>query len=838
MSRGYYVPCAPFLYLVPDSGGMDCMPLQPAHAHQPHRPPGPFQYLMHEQAKSLVALQELQNEVGALLEFRDLVMETFPHLRQKLAASERGGSSSSCCTSTASSTAATLPPAHLHQLHHAAASASNAASASPSGAASRHRPPAADWEPGVRVRRKLLHGAAHHKEITGGSDGASSGATHRKQPKSGDGSGTSSAGSSAVQDSGFGTETSSSKAASATTVLPPAHHHQASSSSVVVDEAEDELWNLLDVIQRKGTRLRDEVAQLQQRLAGSAAPAPSAPAPSAPAAEQPQQQVRPPPPPTPRPRRPLGALDAILSAPSTVPRARPDARKVAAILRELDPVELQRHLLTTTAHNQALQNRLEKTAKLHTSLLEQLDKVKDENDDLRFQLAEKSIELEGTKARMRVLQQRQGKAAETNTAAVSTETDDEQPPLLPPEETCNPILPLLALPVAGSDDHNHQHHSSSTESAHDHTEQRRVQSSNSPRRRPSKIPLLGTKSYCAPRPPSGKTGAITAAHSNKSRDSLSAKSGRETSWKSKADGASLSGSKSREPISVVRNSSLSARNNSRESLNGSKSRDSILSKSRSDSVNGRKVSAVEVTMVSTRSRDGHSQNSFSSNASNTNKRDSLSGKSREASFSSSSGWKGTQHPVRRASSASITRGNVIDQADRNSKVLTASDSLEPKQCSSATGETHGSHHDDHHDADSFSDSLNHFPDQEVELSPKTSDEIDFKSLTSQLNLQSQDVNSDSNIIVDGNSSSSEFFDSINDSESVLNNEIVSSKNVHVQDHHLHTSSRCEGLTECDSLENRAPEMMIEAFHTPTKFLSKVISTRNFCITPGGQHTEY
>ncbi|XP_047108794.1 uncharacterized protein LOC124777433 [Schistocerca piceifrons] len=837
MSRGYYVPCAPFLYLVPDSGGMDCMPLQPAHAHQPHRPPGPFQYLMHEQAKSLVALQELQNEVGALLEFRDLVMETFPHLRQKLAASERGGSSSSCCTSTASST-----------------------SASPSGAASRHRPPAADWEPGVRVRRKLLHGAAHHKEITGGSDGASSGATHRKQPKSGDGSGTSSAGSSAVQDSGFGTETSSNKAASATTVLPPAHHHQASSSSVVVDEAEDELWNLLDVIQRKGTRLRDEVAQLQQRLQ--------------------QQQVRPPPPPTPRPRRPLGALDAILSAPSTLPRARPDARKVAAILRELDPVELQRHLLTTTAHNQALQNRLEKTAKLHTSLLEQLDKVKDENDDLRFQLAEKSIELEGTKARMRVLQQRQSKAAETNTAAVSTETDDEQPPLLPPEETCNPILPLLALPVAGSDDHNHQHHSSSTESAHDHTEQRRVQSSNSPRRRPSKIPLLGTKSYCAPRPPSGKTGAITAAHSNKSRDSLSAKSGRESSWKSKADGASLSGSKSREPISVVRNSSLSARNNSRESLNGSKSRDSILSKSRSDSVNGRKVSAVEVTMVSTRSRDGHSQNSFSSNASNTNKRDSLSGKSREASFSSSSGWKGTQHPVRRASSASITRGNVIDQADRNSKVrptklsfwsnwlkildnanmvsiascfgektaayiayqrpkvLTASDSLEPKQCSSATGETHGSHHDDHHDADSFSDSLNHFPDQEVELSPKTSDEIDFKSLTSQLNLQSQDVNSDSNIIVDGNSSSSEFFDSINDSESVLNNEIVSSKNVHVQDHHLHTSSRCEGLTECDSLENRAPEMMIEAFHTPTKFLSKVISTRNFCIAPGGQHTEY
>jgi hypothetical protein len=56
-------------------GGMECMPLRP----------GPFHYLISEQAKSLVALQELQNEVGALLEFRDLVIETFPNLRHKMA---------------------------------------------------------------------------------------------------------------------------------------------------------------------------------------------------------------------------------------------------------------------------------------------------------------------------------------------------------------------------------------------------------------------------------------------------------------------------------------------------------------------------------------------------------------------------------------------------------------------------------------------------------------------------------------------------------------------------------------------------------------------------------
>lgn len=33
----------------------------------------------------LMFLQELQNEVGALLEFRDLVIETFPDLKNKMA---------------------------------------------------------------------------------------------------------------------------------------------------------------------------------------------------------------------------------------------------------------------------------------------------------------------------------------------------------------------------------------------------------------------------------------------------------------------------------------------------------------------------------------------------------------------------------------------------------------------------------------------------------------------------------------------------------------------------------------------------------------------------------
>jgi hypothetical protein len=97
---------------------------------------------------------------------------------------------------------------------------------------------------------------------------------HTQQPKSGEGinsgSGTSSAGSSAVQDSGFGTETSSSKEhCHSATTGPVAVHRPATataSSAAVQDEAEDELWNLLDVIHRKGTKLREDVEYLQQRF--------------------------------------------------------------------------------------------------------------------------------------------------------------------------------------------------------------------------------------------------------------------------------------------------------------------------------------------------------------------------------------------------------------------------------------------------------------------------------------------------------------------------------------------------------------------------------------------
>lgn len=193
-------------------GGMDCIPLRP----------GPFHYLINEQAKSLVALQELQNEVGALLEFRDLVIETFPNLRHKMAVS--AATSSSANASVMSSTQSSHIPLPL---------------SSPS---SRR---ISDWEPGKVRRRAPREGET-----------SASSSLPRSRSNSHSGGNKNSA---TVQDSGFSTETSSKDSASTAIPRPP-------SPRPVLDEAEDELWNLLDVIHRKGIRLREEVESLQGRL--------------------------------------------------------------------------------------------------------------------------------------------------------------------------------------------------------------------------------------------------------------------------------------------------------------------------------------------------------------------------------------------------------------------------------------------------------------------------------------------------------------------------------------------------------------------------------------------
>ncbi|XP_067215075.1 serine-rich adhesin for platelets [Linepithema humile] len=624
MSREFYVPCTSYAYQQCGSGssggggstegvvvsvgagngvgnsgsgvgGMDCMPLRP----------GPFHYLISEQAKSLVALQELQNEVGALLEFRDLVIETFPNLRHKMAATASAGASVMSSTCTQSS--------HIPL---------------PLSSPSSRR--IGEWEPG-KIRRRATReaggGGGGSGSGSGGGGESSSSSLPRSRSNSHSG-GTKNNCSATVQDSGFSTETSSKDSAS-TAIAPRASSPRPSA----LDEAEDELWNLLDVIHRKGIRLREEVECLQGRLEsvtteelastdvleavrkvaglGDAditighgnivdsvelqqqdsrdpqvialrrekeqlldkvaeleaetissraraqelqtelaalsalktgledrlragltesgleilAPGAQRLQPIAPVVCSPKNtnisnikskssafasvagspgskahksrfrtrtiernvildvvgrndeprnididieaSVN-------ERRARLGALDSILVSPTRVANVKDvDSRKIAAILREHSPLELQRHLITTTVHNQVLQKRLDEVEKSTETLSERLDKAREENDDLRFQLEERNIELEGTRARVRVLERLQ-----------------QRPPTeIEPEDLEQPRCEQSGLEPG-----------SSTESARDHHQP--VEIKPSPRRRPSRIPLPGNSA-------SGKTASTT-----------------------------------------------------------------------------------------------------------------------------------------------------------------------------------------------------------------------------------------------------------------------------------------------------------------------------------------
>lgn len=127
-----------------------------------------------------------------------------------------------------------------------------------------------EWEPGIRVRRKLTQKETNDIASTSLIRSRSNSHSGKKEPKSGEGNN-----GSVIQDSGFSTETSSSKethsasstngavsssagAVGVTSTTTSSTMHRTSSH-----ESEDELWNLLDVIHRKSTRLREEFEHLQ-----------------------------------------------------------------------------------------------------------------------------------------------------------------------------------------------------------------------------------------------------------------------------------------------------------------------------------------------------------------------------------------------------------------------------------------------------------------------------------------------------------------------------------------------------------------------------------------------
>nr|CAD7259430.1 unnamed protein product [Timema shepardi] len=276
------------------------------------------------------------------------------------------------------------------------------------------------------------------------------------------------------------------------------------------------------------------------------------------------------------------------------------------------------HVAILTADDgeiRALEKRLEKTEQSQADLADQLDK-----------LEEKSIELEGTRARVRVLERIQYRAASE---------EEDPPPMIPPEASTNLVIPLLALPmpiddIASATHDDTVHHSSSTESAHDHTDtvetKKAPEPPLSPRRRPSKIPLppssKGTK------PPTGRTGTPSRCRPDSS-NSVSLNSGNKSGNKSKTD-------------------SLKTRNNSLSGV-GSRTRDSL-------SAGGK--SSLGKQRSNSDSLSSSSRLSLSSN------------KSLKGSLSSVSGRKTPHHQAaRRAGNVTAnTRGGLIEPDEQGSKV--------------------------------------------------------------------------------------------------------------------------------------------------------------------------
>lgn len=161
-------------------------------------------------------------------------------------------------------------------------------------------------------------------------------------------------------------------------------------------------------------------------------------------------------------------------------------------------------------------------------MIRRMAKAQEDMDDLKFQLEEKNIEFEGTRAQLRVLESKNRMRPEAVARSTSSFLDSQEDGLdmdgsSARGENRMPVATHASMramvPLLMTDDVQLQH-SSSTESAHDHTEQQqRLQQSQQPqndsttpkKRIPSRIPLPGsspatpvTPSLKAPKPPSGR----------------------------------------------------------------------------------------------------------------------------------------------------------------------------------------------------------------------------------------------------------------------------------------------------------------------------------------------
>lgn len=189
-----------------------------------------------------------------------------------------------------------------------------------------------------------------------------------------------------------------------------------------------------------------------------------------------------------------------------------------------------------------------------------------------LQLEDKNIELEGTRARVRMLEQLQKPNSATSPDIIpaldSTPVDHA---ITRSEITTASMKAMSPLPLNLQLDH-----SSSTESAHDQAESAR-KAADGARRRPSKIPLVKS---AAPKPPGGKHSPAPAARSRSGESPGRPHSAQ--SWRNKSEGNSLSGSKSNSSLPKSRNGSLVS---ARDSLTGKLRSGDSLSKVRDSPAN-------------------------------------------------------------------------------------------------------------------------------------------------------------------------------------------------------------------------------------------------------------
>lgn len=207
-----------------------------------------------------------------------------------------------------------------------------------------------------------------------------------------------------------------------------------------------------------------------------------------------------------------------------------------------------------------------------------------------IQLEEKSIDLEGTRAQLRIIETKKT-MHKSETMPLSSSSPNVSPIRLRPMMMMMPSTPITSsqvstpsmkamTPLAMDEIHNN----SSTESAHDQSELESRggsggggTSTDTPRRRaPSKIPLPGTKGYLAPKPPTGRilitqqlrtspSGPASNRSLSKSTGSLIGRSGPNSVTKRDSSSATAAAAAQQRPesaLSMRKDSSLSSRSSS------------------------------------------------------------------------------------------------------------------------------------------------------------------------------------------------------------------------------------------------------------------------------------